>query len=523
MHSSRKRLVGLTVAATLALGTAPAYAVDVALPGSPLTVHVGDQGQMQAFRAGEPSGIFFSPSSTTGDAGFFLAFPDDGALPDQPYEGLVFGFDGAAGPGGLAGYTPVSQSPVTGSGALADPFTQTTVYTVGDDLDVVAEVTQTTTYVNGEQRFVTTWVVENSSAGPIAYKALAAADFYFEGSDVGTGVFTQGPPRFIGGTNADTGRSGGFVETGAPSPPWSAYQALAYGSAENEVWGKVEAAALSAAQSFDNTVVGEPVDNAGGVEWDGQTLAAGESRTYSLITRSALPAALQINPPNAGSPQGVPITFTATAKDTEGTPFAGKALRYTIVGVNPLSGTATIDAAGNATIVDPGTNAGADTVIAFVDLNNNGAREPAEPQASALGTFVDNVAPACKVSVSGDRPVAGGQGRPLVISVNCDSPATVTTATTFTVTVRRRAGTSALASAPRTRKKRIRLKPVSAVVAPGQATKVKIKVPKKVARKYAGKRLKATVRVTAVDAAGNKATAKTTKRVKLAKLKKKRG
>ena len=179
---------------------------------------------------------------------------------------------------------------------------------------------------------------------------------------------------------------------------------------------------------------------------------------YSLITRSALPAALQINPPNAGSPQGVPITFTATAKDTEGTPFAGKALRYTIVGVNPLSGTATIDAAGNATIVAPGTNAGADTVIAFVDLNNNGTREPAEPQASALGTFGDNVAPACKVSVSGDRPVAGGQGRPpLVISVNCDSPATVTTATTFTVTVRRKAGTSALASAPRKRKKRIRL------------------------------------------------------------------
>ena len=60
-------------------------------------------------------------------------------------------------------------------------------------------------------------------------------------------------------------------------------------------------------------------------------------------------------------------------------------------------------------------------------------------------------------------------------------------------------------------------------MAPDQATTVKIKVPKKVARRYAGKRLKATVRITAVDAAGNKATAKTTKKVKLAKLKKKRG
>ena len=43
------------------------------------------------------------------------------------------------------------------------------------------------------------------------------------------------------------------------------------------------------------------------------------------------------------------------------------------------------------------------------------------------------------------------------------------------------------------------------------------------ARRYAGRKLKARIRVTAVDAAGNKATATTTKTIKLKKLKKKRG
>ena len=215
----------------------------------------------------------------------------------------------------------------------------------------------------------------------------------------------------------------------------------------------------------------------------------------------------------------MPITFTATAKDTEGTPYSGKTLRFTIVGANNLSGSSVIDAAGNATVVDPGTNAGADTVIAYVDLNNNGTREDREPQASALGTFIDNIAPSCTVKVQGDRPVAGGQGKPLVITVNCDSPATVTSATTFVVRLPKANSTAAVA---RKRKKRIRLKPVTATIAPGQATAVKIKVPKKVARKYAGRKLKAKIKITAVDATGNTATAKTTKTIKLAKLKKKR-
>ena len=55
-------------------------------------------------------------------------------------------------------------------------------------------------------------------------------------------------------------------------------------------------------------------------------------------------------------------------------------------------------------ITDPGINAGADTVVAFIDFNNDGAREALRAAGSALATFVDSVPPTCTVKVSGDRP-----------------------------------------------------------------------------------------------------------------------
>ena len=416
-----------------------ALADPIPLTGAPLTVYVGDHGQLQAFRAGEdgPIGIFYRSTSTTGDAGFFLAFPD--AAPAE-LAGHVYGFQGNAGPDGLDGYTPTTQSPTTGAGTAEDPFKQVTTYAVSPTAGTnLVEVTQTTTYVNGAQQFTVRWDVKNTTAAPLKLKALAAADFFFDGSDRGTGIYTDGPPRFIGGTNADSGNSGGFSElTGgtSTSPPWSRYQALAYGSGTDEVWGKVESAADSANPSFDNSVIGDSVDNAGGVEWD-QYLAtpipAGQTRRFELVARNAVPSPLQLSPSNAGSPRGVPINVTATATNTDGVPYAGRTLRYSIGGVNPGTGSVTLDGNGQGTVTDPGANAGGDTIVAFVDFNNDGVRQGGEPQASSLATFVDNVAPTCTVKVSGDRPGGGGgAGKPLKITVSCNESAQVTVATTLT-------------------------------------------------------------------------------------------
>ena len=519
-----RRVVVATMAAVglCAAGAAVAGADPVALGGSPMSVFVGERGQLQAFRAGIPEGIYYAPSNTTGDAGFFLAVRDGGTP-------TVYGFDGSAGPHGTTDYTLGSQGAVTGSGTAADPLTQITIYQTAATGGL--EVTQTTTYVNGSQFFTTTWVVKNTGATPAHFKAFAAADFFFDGSDRGTGIYTQGPPQFIGGTNADTGNSGGFAEVPGTTA-WSRYQALAYGSAADQVWGKIDNAAASDAPTFDDTVVGEQVDNAGGVEWDqyvtGGTpgaLAPNASATFSLVARSAVPSALQINPPNAGSPKGVPINFTVGAFDTNGTPYAGRTIRYAITGANatPTTLTATVGPDGNAVITDPGTNAGADTVVAFLDFNNNGTRQDAEPQASALATFVDSVPPTCSVKVSGDRPGgSGGAGKPLIITVNCNEASTVTVQTTLTP----RTGTRARAATvdkkkPRKKKKvTIKLKTATVTVLPGQKVPVSLKLSSAVRKKYAGRTLTATITVTARDASGNVKKTKATRTVKLAKLKK---
>jgi hypothetical protein len=519
-----RRLVPWAAAAALALTAAPASAATI--PGSPLTVHVGDQGQLQAFRGSPPTGIFYPSTSETGDAGFFLAFPT--ATPPA-LESKVFSFQGSSdGPGGLPLYTPVSQSPVTGSGSGADPFRLVTGYAVEDGGTRYAEITQTTTYVNGTQEFRLRWDVENVSSGPLSFKALTAADFFFDGSDRGTGIFTEGPPRFIGGTNADTGNSGGLAEVlGGSSPEWTSYQALEWGGLPHQVWGKVENAAASPGNTFDNTVLGESTDNAGGVEWRQAVespLAPPQTRTFELVVRNAVPSALQLNPTNAGAPKGVPVRITATAKDTDGRPYAGRTLRWTITGVNPGSGSVALGADGTGVITDPGTNAGNDTIVAYVDFNNDGVRQDREPQASALATFVDNVAPSCIVRVSGDRPGGGGAGKPLVITVNCNEQATVTVATTLQAPrARSRRSDASVAQRRRRRPVRIKLRTTTAVVAPGQAVPVRIKIPKSVRRRYAGKTLKATITTTVRDAAGNTKTITTRRNVKLAKYRKARG
>lgn len=532
-------VAGGLAAATAALALVPAAHAEQQLPGAPLSVYVGDRGQLQARIAGSDSGIFFSPRENTGDAGFFLAFPATSA-PRQAQlpalSGRSYGFSGTAGPSpsfdpdaGLQEYATRGQDAPTGSGAPGDPRTQVTNYAVPDPTasadptkDLVA-IKQTTTYVDGGFTFDVKWEVTNRTAQPLPFKALNAADFYFEGDDAGTGIFTQGPPRFVGGTNLDTGRSGGFLEAPSPATPWSHYQALAYGSDFGaSVWSRVQDAAGSTDASFDDSVLGQPTDNAGATEWDqalDDPLPAGQARTFQVTVRTALPAALAFDKTNVGSPAGVPVAFVVSAKDTSGNAYAGKVLRYAIGPSNPVAGAVGVGADGNAVIVDPGAVAGTDTVIAYLDLNNDGTREPSEPQGSAVATFVDNVPAKCSVGVTGSKLSPGTSGKPLVITVNCDSAARVTTATTLRITrpARRVHG--------KKRKKKVytvTLPAAQASVAPGQAVPLDVSLSRSVQRKYPGLKARATVTVTATDAANNVSTFTAARSTTIARPAKKR-
>jgi hypothetical protein len=279
--------VALLASALSAIVASPAFADPVPLGGSPLNVSIGERGQLQAFRVDRTidPGIFYHPQDQLGDAGFFLAITSAG-----PDNGKVFGFDGHAPlMTGFDDYTPGTPSGVSGDGSAGSPLTQTTTYTAGTS----AEVTQRTTYVNGSQEFRVHWDVKNIAGGgaSLTYKAFTAADFFFEGDDAGTGIFTEAAPRFVGGTNVDSGSSGGFVEV---SPQWSRYQALAY----PDVWDILSNAAGTTGPTLTNDILATPADNAGAVEWDA-SLGNGATNSYEVIVRSAVPSALQLNPTSA--------------------------------------------------------------------------------------------------------------------------------------------------------------------------------------------------------------------------------
>jgi len=73
--------------------------------------------------------------------------------------------------------------------------------------------------------------------------------------------------------------------------------------------------------------------------------------------------------------------------------------------------------------------------------------------------------------------------------------------------------------AARRRPKIIQLEPTSATVAPGETVPVDVIIPTSVARKYSGRKLEATVTITASDAAGNVTQVTATRTIKLAKFK----
>lgn len=517
----------LTAVATVAgLGTAglaQADGVPVQLGGSPMNTFVGPLGQLQAFMAGNPRGVFFAPSATLGDAGFFLAFPEGSSVPDD-VEGEVYGFDGSAGPGGLESYEQRGQAPVAGSGTADDPLRQVTRYAATGYDATAAEITQTTSYVNGQGRFLVQWDVKNVSGSPLNFKAFTAADFYFDGDDYGTGIFTQGPPRFIGGTNTETGRSGGFEETGnADSPAWSHYQSLVWDlndpddDPSDRVWNTIEHAADADSPGLQDTVINGRVDNAAAVEWStfgsDRKLAPGATASFSLVARAAIPATLQLTPVNPTSAQGVAIPFVASISDTDGAPvFAGRILRYAIAGANPTTGQVQVGADGKATVIDPGGNVGQDAVTVWIDLDNDGVRGEAEPTASVLGTFVDVTPPVCSVApLAGKIGGRGKKAKPLSVDVTCDSPATLTGSARLKIVVGKRkvrvkrGRRHVLKTRVVTRT--VALPPVKGVTAPGQRTRIQIAVPRKFAKRYARRKATATVTVTAADQVGNAAQA----------------
>lgn len=416
-----RRLRGLLVAA-LAMSGLGAFAISASaeelvatsFPGTPLAVSVGPLGQCQSsYSSG--NGNYYQPSDPVGDCGFFLAFPKAGVGQPAGLQGTTWGFGGSAGPRLNSGengdeYLPVSQSAVSGSGTPASPYTQTTVFEVTtselreNHEPGYALVTDTTTYINGEAQFTSSYNVKNLTKGKLYFRAIYAGDLYVTGSDFGTGVFLGGPPAFIGGQNSEAGILGGFVQAGAPSPPWSAYQEGCWNETPLEAEGRCVGAnaedggiwhilrtSVESEHAFNNTIDPALIDNGAGIEWDQlrqEGLAAEAEQQFTIVNRTGIPSDLQISPVNQTLTQGQTETISVTATNTAHEPYVGKNVNYTVAGANPQSGAVTLNSSGQAQISYVGHNAGADTIAIYVDLGSSGKQVASDPAATAQVTFL---------------------------------------------------------------------------------------------------------------------------------------
>ncbi|MGZ4694468.1 MAG: hypothetical protein ACXWA3_12665 [Acidimicrobiales bacterium] len=206
-------------------------------------------------------------------------------------------------------YTPVSQSAVTGSGTSASPFSVTTVVDLGG---TGFQLTETDTYVVGQEAYLTTVAIKNNSGAAQSAIIYRAGDCYLQDSDEGLG-------QVDGGAVACKAPTGDRIEQWFPITPGSSYMEDDF----DTVWAKI-----GSQQPFANTCTcTEELDNGAGLSWT-KSIAPGQSTSVQHYTTF--------------SPLGIqPLTVGVTADAAQAAP--GAADGYTITVTNPGSTAVTLD------------------------------------------------------------------------------------------------------------------------------------------------------------------------------------
>ncbi|HKE79505.1 MAG TPA: Ig-like domain-containing protein [Solirubrobacteraceae bacterium] len=342
-----------------ALTAVPAGAATTGvIAGSPLTIYADDNGQLQVAFNGSTNGEFSSPVLAPAKAGLNLAVKGTSVATYT-----VFGFQATP-------FTPQVAPTVAGDGSPGNPFVLSTTYTT--TTQPVTTVTQRVTYVNGTTDVRVDYQLD---ALRLDLRAYEAADLFVAGNDTGAGFFDPGPPRQVGGINQAAGSSAALIEQ---TPAWSAYQE----GFQDDVFAVVRGAG-----AFNNTINPALLDDGVGVQWDLPYGSGPAIRNVSVVWRFKHFTPLQLSLAATARAQGQTATVTVSARNSDGNPDPGRAVRYAITGANPGSGAVTTGADGNASITWTGVNQGTDTFTAFTDLNGNGVRDGDEPQQATTVTW----------------------------------------------------------------------------------------------------------------------------------------
>jgi uncharacterized repeat protein (TIGR01451 family) len=315
--------------------------------------------------------------------------------------GAIYGPSSIPAGNSPGGFTPVSQTPVTGTGTGGDPFQVVTVVNVAATGLVI---TETDSYVVGSESYRTDVKVHNSTGGSVQLVLYRGGDCFLQDSDRGFGDLdlTTGQVGCRGSDDGVTPNS--RIERWVPITAGSAAIEASFGT----VWN-----AMSSKNMFPNTCsCASYIDNGAGLSWQ-NTLAAGADVTFSHLT--------VFSPTGAVTPS---ITKTA-AQDT--VPASGTD-SYTVTVTNPIGAftlTTLTDHLPDGFTYVPGSTTGVTTANPTVngqDLVWSGLNVPAGGTitltfsvvvGTTAGTFTNSVE-----GSGGSTPVTGtGPTAPVTVTV----------------------------------------------------------------------------------------------------------
>jgi Calx-beta domain/CARDB len=285
---------------------APPFA-DISSSGPLTHVYVGNELSCQVAHVGDASLELYPPNIIPGDCGSFLAVLGTGLFAPDFGTHVV---SATASLGAYTPFTPVSQSPVTGSGTASDPFKVVTVVDAGS---TGLRLTETDSYVVGQGAYRTDVVVSNTASSAQDVILYRAGDCFLQNSDFGFG-FVELVDKSVGCSATANNSPPGRIEEWVPITGGNNY----YEAQFNEVW-----AWIGSQLPFPDTCrCGEFIDNGAGLSWS-FSVPAGASVTRSHFTVFS-PLGIDVSVGDATVTEGdsgtVNATFTVSLSRPSATP-----------------------------------------------------------------------------------------------------------------------------------------------------------------------------------------------------------
>lgn len=380
---------------------------DIASAGPLTHVYIGDELSCQIAHTGDASLELYPPSTIPGDCGTFLVIDAELYAPN-------FTDHGGTATGGLGTYTPfspVSQTAVTGTGTAGDPFKVVTVVDAGI---TGIRVTETDTYVIGDESYRTDIQLQNTTGAEESVIIYRGGDCFLGGSDTGYGL-ADPVTKSVGCTKTANNVPADRIEVWSPITPVDHYYQAFY----SEVW-----AAIGLKTNLNDTCECTTLqDNGAAIEWD-RTLAGGASTSLShLTTFSPLGSQPLAVTKVAGAPTataGGPASYTITVSN----PNAGDVQLTSLSDTLPAGFSYTPGSSSGLTTTDPSIAAQTLTWTGPFTIpgGSSATQQLSVVAASQAGTYFNNASGVA----DGFDVVPSGDTAPITVSESTPPTATAT-------------------------------------------------------------------------------------------------